>query len=159
MRAYYLASALGAWRADRTRLTISARQRSAEEAITFSIATLKPTQIGSGPPWTSRQEPNWLDPANVSKLLHELGCANESGFQAAISLGTTVHQDLITYRNFAAHRNRKSAEKVRSLAVRHRIPSHFDPIELPLQLLPQRSYTLLASWLYDLTTVISFVPR
>lgn len=157
LRRYYIASALAGWTSSNQRLSAATHFISEHDAITFAVHTIKPHLTGSGP-WTSRDEPNWLDPGNVSTLLHALGCANEAQFHAAISLGGTAHQDLLTYRNFLAHRNRATALKVRSLARKYRINGLIEPVEIPLQLPIRKSYSLLLWWLYDLQTMVSLMP-
>jgi len=157
LRRYYVVSATGGWTRAAVRLPSGRRFNSEAEAITFAVHTFRPSLTGGGP-WTSRDEPNWLNPGTVSLLLNHLRCANETDFHAAISLGGTAHQDLLTYRNFVAHRNRASATKVRTLARSNRLPSLLDPIELPLQPLRRRPYSLLVAWLFDLHTIVSLVP-
>ena len=129
-----------------------------KRSLTRSIRS-GPGSKGSGPPWSSRDEPNWLEAGTVSRLLNVLGCQNEATFNAAVSLGGSVHQDLITYRNYIAHHNRGTALKVRALARARRASPMLDPLELPLQLSHRKPYCLLVEWLSDIHTMMALVPE
>ena len=167
LRRYYLASATGALLTSGSSASATPF-RTETDAVTYAIQQLRPRVAarGTGPPWTHRDEPDWLDPGNVSDLLNRLGCLNAAGFMGAVSLGSAVHQDLLTYRNFVGHRNAETAGKVRRLVAANRLRNTIspianvnDPLELPLQLVPQRPYSLLYLWLTDLRTMVSLVPE
>jgi hypothetical protein len=165
LRRYYLASATGGWCVAGTQVIPSPFSNEVD-AITYAVTQLRPNSAQFGPPWTHREEPNWLDPGTVSTLLNRLGCSNEAGFHAAISIGSSVHQDLLTYRNFVGHRNRETALKLRNLIgayqrtnLTRRAPPVTDPLEMPLQLVSRKPYSLLTLWLTDLYTMVSLVPE
>jgi len=159
LRRYYILSATGA--RDRGGVRISSNQdlKSEEEAITFAVNILRPRRASAGPPWVARDEPDWLDPGNVSRLLNSLSCSNSAGFNAAVSLGTSARQDLLSYRNFVAHRNRLTALKVRAVAARSSVYQDLDPVDLPLQRTRRSANTLLVDWIGELETMISLSPE
>lgn len=158
MRSYWLAASIHRWRRDGTQVKISASIRSFEDAITFAVHTTKPRLRVSTGPWKKRDEPDWLDPATVSTLLRAAGADIEGGFHAAISLGSTARQDLSTYRNFVAHRNRDTALKVRNLCPDPSLKRSTSPLEIALLRGPGRPQPLVLDWIDDLRTMCSLLP-
>ncbi len=158
MRSYWLCAASPGWRQDGSRVRLSTPLGSHDRAMTFAVHRFRPSLRGQSGPWSPRDEPDWLDPATVSTLLHDSGADIEGGFQAAVSLGGTARQDLLTYRNFVAHRNRATALKVRRLCPDLTRAGSIDPLEIGLQHGRGRPQGLVLDWLDDLRTMCALLP-
>jgi hypothetical protein len=159
LRAYYLASATGAWLEDGSRVTGHGRTMRVERALTSAVRTIDPSLSGHTGPWAHREEPNWLDPGIVLKLLIAHGLSNAGGFQNALAAGTGAHKRLLTFRNFVAHRGRRTALAVREMTRQLGIRANVDPIELPFHRAPRRPVPLFTDWLVELRAVIQLSPN
>lgn len=129
-----------------------------DDAITFAIHSNRPRLQSKRGPWTHRDEPDWHDPASVSKALNAAGCSNAAGFYAAVSLGTASRTEVLTVRNYVAHRGRNTALKVRTLCPDKAKMHTIDPMAVPLERGPGRPQPLLFDWIDDLSTMVSLVP-
>jgi hypothetical protein len=159
MRSYYLASATGAWLADGTRVTGPGVQGDQGRALTASVLAVNRGLRRRGGPWRQRNEPNWMDPAIINRLMTANGLSNARGFTNALGIGTGANFRLITFRNFVAHRGRESAVKVRRMIRQVGIRSSSDPLELPFHRIPGRPVTAITDWLIELHSIVESVPN
>jgi hypothetical protein len=159
LRTYYLASATGAWLGDGSRVTGHGRTMRVDRALTSAVHTIDPSLSARTGPWTHRDEPNWLDPGIVLKLLIAHGLSNAAGFRNALGAGTGAHQRLLTFRNFVAHRGRRSALAVRDMTRKLGVRANSDPIELPFYRAPRRPVPLFTEWLVELRAIIQLSPN
>ena len=159
LRTYFLASATGAWLADGTRITGHGRTMRVEHAVTTAVHAIDPSLKGHTGPWTQSQEPNWLDPGIVLRLLNSHGLSNATGFSNALAAGTRANEALLTYRNFVAHRGRGSALKVRTMMKKVGVGATGDPIELPFYRARNRPVTVFSDWVIELRSIIQLSPN
>lgn len=159
LRTYYLASATGAWMKDGSRVSGAGRTARVEAALTDAVHFVNPKLATRSGPWAHSEEPNWLDPAIVGRLLaaHEL--SNATGFNLALGAGTRANERLLTFRNFVAHRDRRTALKVRDLARHSGIRASGDPMELPFHRLPKRPVSAFTDWIAELRAIIELCPN
>lgn len=158
LRAYFVCAVNGGRLRGGQRTTTTIVCPNFEDALTFAVHEMRPNHIGRSGPWTHREEPDWSDPGLVASLLVAAGCSIAGDFTTAVSVGSSARQDLATYRNFIAHRNRETALKVRRLGAENGLNDLIPPIDIPLQAARQRPQTLLVDWLDDLWTIVTFLP-
>lgn len=150
MRAYYVASATGAWLVSGQRVTTSVRLRTQHDAISFARSTLK-SRRGWG-------EPAWHDSLLVSRVMHGAGCSNASGFDSARSINTKVIEHLTTARNYFAHRGETSAVKLRALGRFYGVPARREPAEMLMHHAIRRPQSLLLDWIDEIESVVLLMP-
>ncbi len=158
MRAYFLASATRAWLADGSRVSGPGTVKRVEAAVTSAVHYFQPHLTAQQGPWSYADEPNWLDPAIVSRLLHGLGLSNAQGFTNALGAGTRANERLSTFRNFVAHRDRGTALKVRRLIESLGIAATGDPMELPFHPIPHRPVSAFSAWVVELRSITQLCP-
>lgn len=158
MRSYYLASATRCWMAHGLPVTGSSACRRCDDALGSAIVHFKPHLAGGSPPWSYRDEPNWIDPSTVAALLDHFNFSNASDFRSALSAGQGLHERLFRYRNFVAHRNRRTALNVRKLAAESNVGSSLDPLEIPFQRRIGGSQPLICDWIDDMWAIAALLP-
>ena len=82
-----------------------------------------------------------------------------SGFLAAMGPAKGSNERLQTFRNFVAHRGRKSALKVRDLARQAGLLVSGDPLELLFHRAPKRPVSVFTEWIIELRSVVELLPR
>lgn len=127
------------------------------QALLFAIQRLKPNvsaRAAAGAKIDARYEPNWHSKDTIIQLSSTLALSNDSSVVAAFSYPTRFFDDAPVVRNFFAHRNMGTADKVRRLA---RQPPYLLTAETAhdfvRSLLPGRPQTVVAEWLEDLRLV------
>jgi len=103
---------------------------------------------------THREEPNWLDPAILQKLLKQVGASNEATVDAALSLQTRVFRDLPSVRNFFGHRGKDTALKAAAVGRNYGKPGSMHPTDLCLAYAPGRPQSILLDWSADIRTIM-----
>lgn len=85
-----------------------------DEALTYAIRANrgKSFRKGSTGPWKWRDEPQWWDPSALIRSLDCIGASNLQTVTAALNANPDVFQHLHTFRNFYAHRNRDTRERL-----------------------------------------------
>jgi hypothetical protein len=105
------------------------------------------------PPRGRREEPTWDQPSTLLKTFHALRISNLSQVQAALSHPTNVFDYLPAVRNFFAHRNDETMNRVRDLARRLGVNPSQKACEIVCCALRGRPQNILADWLDDLRIV------
>ncbi len=159
LRTYYLASATGAWLENGNRVTGPNTSGSVAEVLTRAVHHQRPSLTTKSGPWKPWQEPNWVDPNTVNTLLHVEQLSNAQGFLAAMGPAKGSNERLQTFRNFVAHRGRKSALKVRDLARQAGLLVSGDPLELLFHRAPKRPVSVFTEWIIELRSVVELLPR
>jgi len=158
IRAYYLSALLGAKRCGLGRIGVShiiANENAAiGQAVLFWRPSATPRPDGS---WERRDEPTWHDPASVLPICLARGFSNIADLQAAVSTGTRVFRDLPVFRNYYAHRNRRTRKAAVDLAPIYGIASTTRPSEILLARPLGRSQPLILDWLDDLRFTIEYI--
>lgn len=101
-----------------------------------------------------RDEPTWHEKATILKLSASLKLSNDARIINAFSYPTSFFRDAVTVRNFYAHRNRDTADKVKGLAMRQYggvVVS--SATELVASQLPGRAEPLASEWLRDVRSI------
>jgi hypothetical protein len=155
-RSYYLSCAFGAKlrSGQKVRLSISGLQVSGS-AIRAAIAS-SGRRIPTGR-IRRRDEPSWHDVQFLLQLFVFIGSSHLSQIQRALSYPTDVFTFLPTVRNFFAHRNEDTAEKVRNASQRFGIYGPSKACDIVCSWRPTRPQNVLGDWLDDMRTVISFM--
>jgi hypothetical protein len=104
-----------------------------------------------------RDEPSWHDVQFLLNLFIQVGASQLPQIQTALSYPTDVFLFLPTIRNFFAHRNQDTAEKVRNAAPRFGILGPSKPSDIVCSWGPNRPQNILGDWLDDMRAVISFM--
>ena len=149
-----MASATGARLENGNRVTGPCVSRDSAEALTRGVHIIKPEFQASQGPWAHYQEPNWVDPIVVHRLLQAQQLSNAQGFLTALGAGTGANENLLTFRNFVAHRGRATALKVRKLVRSAGLMSAADPIELPFYRAPKRPISIFTTWIVELRSIV-----
>ena len=85
--------------------------------------------------------------------------SNAQGFLTALGAGTGANENLLTFRNFVAHRGRATALKVRKLVRSAGLMSAADPIELPFYRAPKRPISIFTTWIVELRSIVELLPK
>lgn len=163
VREYYLSCAC--FRAKTTRGASAAPAAAAtfasdRDAILYSIQTLKPPAVfaraQAATAISPRDEPTWHDPSTLVRLDALLNFGSSPQIATGLSYPTTFFRDGPPVRNFFAHRNKDSHDKVGRIVASPPYSSTMASAHLFLaSVLPGRSQPLVEEWLDDLR-LISF---
>ena len=159
LRTYYLASATGARLENGDRVTGPSISRDIAKALTRSVHVISPALHARQGPWAHHQEPNWLDPIIVHRLMQAEQLSNAQGFFTALGAGTGANQHLLTFRNFVAHRGRVTALKVRNRVRSSGLMCAADPIELPFYRAPKRPISIFTTWIVEMRSIVELLPK
>lgn len=131
LRAYYLSCTINCKTITGTKITNTIGPSSFNDAIGSSIRCLSinkhPNALGL---WNRRDEPKWHDIGSFLKICQNLGVSNINDIRSALSTGSKVYTDLLTIRNFYAHRNKDSEQKVMNIAPHYSISATFRPTKI-----------------------------
>jgi hypothetical protein len=99
------------------------------------------------------REPTWHDPTTLSQLSRQLALSIDAQVQGALSLPTRVFQHLPTVRNFYAHRNEDTSERLARVARALGLRPRSRATELMLSFAPARPQNVLADWIDEVRVV------
>lgn len=126
-------------------------------ALESAIILLKPhltAKVTSGAVIEPRDEPTWHETATIVRLGAAMAFQNLAQITSAFSYSTTFFRDCPPIRNFFAHRNKHTADKVANLV---RSAPYYSTYTVAFEflgsLLPGRPQTVLSDWLDDLRLV------
>jgi hypothetical protein len=166
-RSFIVSSALGARTRNNGNVTsMFNRRSSANDVIIQATFTESPWLGRRGRPTQidRRQEPAWHDPAVIMRLSSALLLSNDSTITQALSLGATFARDLPPIRNYFAHKNEDSAERVRRIGRQYGISAYAGsslrkktPALVITSSAPGRPQSILADWLDELETTASLI--
>ena len=159
MRSYCLSSLAGAYTATGRRITNTQSIQGFDSAITFSITTSRPSLRHRGPPWRPTDEPKWHDPKVVVKVLYDAGCSNALGVRNVLSPLPTAITHWTRARNFLAHRNARTAAKVRNLGINYRLGLPRDPLTVLSALNVTGGKMIVEEWFKEVGEIISDLPN
>jgi len=100
--------------------------------------------------WNRRDEPTWHDDAAFLRVCTAIGLSNTTDIQAAFSSGSRVFKDLVTIRNFFAHRNRQTLAAAMTVGTTNSVIGAARPIDVLTCPRAGRAISLLEDWLSDL---------
>lgn len=143
-RSLFLSSVFCAKRAGGGKVKCSTVLPSVKDAISFSVATIKPRGT----------EPNWGDPFILLRLLGAIGASNFADVKAALSYPTNVFRDLPTMRNFFAHRDEGTARKTARVARAAGVNVQLRPSEILCSRSPGRPQNVITDWIDDVRNII-----
>jgi hypothetical protein len=154
VRAYYLSCVVTRALTDSgVRITTNVALPTVDDAIDFAVKQIYPA-TNRQPPWSRRDEPRWYVPGHIIKIMTSAQASNRAHIIAAFGYQTAVFANLPTARNFFAHRNADTAEKVSAIAGHYTLSARLRPSDLLCSRLPGRPQALLSDWLDDLREVI-----
>lgn len=133
-------------------------QSSITDELTAVVSALRSLNPGYQLPRSGRvdprQEPDWKRKDVLLRLFNNLSFSNATSVASALSYPTTFFDQLPSLRNFFAHRDRRTAGKVRSLAYRnYGLARVRHPVDFVNDVLPNRSDSLLREWIADIQTI------
>jgi hypothetical protein len=166
-RSFYLSCVFRARRASGTRVTLGKEThiRRPEQAIAFAVLTIRGTGYVKGRKgaWRWSDEPKWYDPAVITRISPRLALSNHSQIQKAFGVPTAAFSEMPVLRNFYAHRNEDTANRVRGLIAASYAGYGFshrtNPSELLCARLPGRPQNLLADHISDIRSVVALLPN
>jgi len=147
----------------------AARTKSGARIVISNLSVQTPgdlllvaTRVAKGPyaapPTTRRDEPAWHDISILSRTCNQIQPSNLAEVQAALGIQTRVFADLPPFRNFYAHRNQESAERVLRLAqTNYLITRVSTPTMALLSTYGQRPQPLILDWIDDISVVVDFL--
>jgi hypothetical protein len=153
VRAYYLSLLLSPYDSSGRRIKIAnAALRNEYDAITALILHLR-LRNKTKPAWSRIEEPRWHKPSTLTSGCQLLGSPTLQKVIAAVSIGSSVFDDLPRFRNFYAHRNEETARDAVALRVNYGIGLVSHPSSILLSYVPGRPQTIVEDWLDDLKNV------
>jgi hypothetical protein len=107
-----------------------------------------------GRPIQPRDEPDWKSPGIMKRLAGKLAFSNRAKIDNAFGVRTTAFSHFFMVRNFYAHKDEVTANKIKRLAkTEYLIPRLGHPTSLVSTILPSQTDTLMAQWLADIREV------
>ncbi|RWA99916.1 hypothetical protein [Mesorhizobium sp.] len=152
MREFIISSLRGARTATGARVTVTGNFGSADAVGAYVLSIVQAVsfqRLGSPHSVNRRQEAKIRDPRQVEQVLVACNASNVTSVRNALSLNTSLFSDVATVRNFYAHRNGDTWEKVRRQARNRGILTIKHPDELMSYHLPGRPVSLIEDWLDD----------
>lgn len=153
-RAYFLSCALRAKGPGGRVAHAQPSIRTPEDAITFAVHIATPRLRSNPGPFTRYNEPPWHDAALFRQIMAALSPSILPRVDAALSQPVRVLPDVVTFRNFFAHRNEETATKVRSLARNYRLPTNRHPVETLISYPPGRPDPLLVDFASEIRLLV-----
>lgn len=83
--------------------------------------------------WDTRDEPTWHDSNTLIRLSTAFAFSNDEDIQTAFTFGFTAHKNLVTFRNYYAHKNQGTKKKAQAIANQYLIPQHLHPTAVLLE--------------------------
>ena len=161
-RSLIVSSALGATTRSTGRVASLYGRRSTVDYVIVQAALAENPRLGvSGLPARidRRLEPVWHEPAVIIRLATALQLSNGSTITQALSVGATFMRDLPPVRNYFAHKNQDTAERVRRIGRQYGVSAYAGgsgrmkkPGDVIMSSAPGRPQSLLADWLDELDT-------
>lgn len=151
-RAFYVSSAMRAYTASGTRVTITAGGlKTPADAILLATKHLKKSFKGSKV--ARREEPAWYRVNNLLTVLQLVGASNTNVAIAAFGYSTKVFDCLPTLRNFFAHRNGDTCSMCSTIAPTIPVPPARRPADILLYRDLAKPMNVLSEWITDMTNV------
>ena len=166
-RNFIISSALGAATRNNGRVTSSVNRQSTVQDVVIDAAIVirpwlgragRPTQINP------REEPTWHDPAVLVRLCTSLHLSNLNTVSQALALNATFTRDLPTVRNYFAHKNADTAEKVRRIGRQYGISPYAGNSlrkKTPIAVISSpgigRPQSILRDWLDEIETIANLL--
>jgi len=129
-----------------------------EQAIIALARNMGNKQAGKYGKLRRRDEPTWHQPSCLLRGCKDLGTSHLVKVQSAFSTGSSVFRELPTYRNFYAHRNEDTAQKVlRSGLSSYGIGGKAHPYEVLSARAAGRPQSLILDFIDDTRLAIEFL--
>jgi hypothetical protein len=152
LREFIISSLRGARTASGQRITVSGSFGGADAVAAYVMSVVENVKFGHlGYPAVidRHREVKIRDPRLVERVLSNCHASNTISVQNALSLNTSLFSDIATVRNFYAHRNEDTWQKVRRQARNKGLLSIRHTDDLLAYQLPGRPVTLIEDWLDD----------
>jgi len=134
-RAYFICCLLGAKSASSGSIVSnqSGLVKTPNDAIGKAIALFTPNRTPRpNGMWDTRHEPSWHDSNTLLRLSAAYVFSNDADIQSAFTFGFTAHKNLVTFRNYYAHKNQGTRNKAQAIANQYLIPQHLHPTAILL---------------------------
>ena len=156
-RAYALSSARRPARLSGGVISLGAAHvRSEQDVVVAAMQRFRPRVYVRGN-WSRRDEPAWHDPNTLLGTMQVVGASNLNDIRAALSLGSSVFDDLPIFRNFYAHRTEHTAIKARGIAYRYGIPRLDHPTDILCCTPPRASQSIMGEWIDDIWVTVQML--
>lgn len=154
---YYISCTLGTKSISGAHIAAPGRLADANAAIGIAVRYYKPSaRLQISGEWQGRDEPAWHVPSVVIDVFGAASIPTQNHVKSSFSLGFTVFDDLPTFRNYFAHKNRET----RALAMR-KAPRYLIVANKPSEVLAAapvgRTDSLLETWIHELRTTLDML--
>ena len=154
VRSYYLSWFIPAKTITGKQITSVQKFTSFVDAIVFAIRRLRRPSYRGTP--ARRDEPPWHEPRTLLTLAADLRVSNLGQIQAAFSINASFVENLPTVRNFYAHRNQETFQRVQRRGTLLGL-GLLRPCELLSTPLPRRPQNILTDWLDEIRITIELL--
>jgi hypothetical protein len=161
VRSLYVSSALGALRGNNKTVTCARTFHSTTDAFAYAAAWrfLRRGRGGAPPRYRRENEPAWHRLNNIRNLASDLHLSNEAAILLALSRAGGSVDDLISLRNYFAHRNGETKALAVGVLYKYAI-TPAESIEVSIcQLVPTLPVYLIELLLADLRDTIDLMAR
>lgn len=161
---YYISCALGAKSGKNGYFHSAFAIQDENTAIGLSIvASHTPSRLRNLNPntqgvWPKKDEPKWYVSSDYMKLFQNSDITNYNIVDSAFSFGFKVFNDLPTFRNYYAHRNRQTSRSASMIASKYQISTTRKPTDILLTPI-SNNQCLLSTWIREIVFVIKFLCR
>lgn len=156
-RHYYLSTALRArHHGSRVALTVMPFP-TADAALTHAVHVERPSLVAKSAPWSPRDEPVWHDATVFTRLIGGLGASNVASVQAGVSYQPSSVRDVVTFRNFFAHKSRIATQKAKARARPYAISPSLRPTEILVTNARNRPQPLVRDLIDDLVGAVQLM--
>jgi hypothetical protein len=162
-RSVFLSTALRAKDSTGARVMLrpGPQPRTLDDALTIAIRRLRPDLDDRAAPWEPRHEPDWVNPHNLRHALVAIGASNLARVSSGLRVCGHSPQDVQLFRNFFAHRGKRSAGRVRPVLAGYLIPPTTRPAVAVLRpathLGAARPQPLLLDWIDDIRNAVGLM--
>lgn len=129
-----------------------------EAAMRFSVSVAYPQRQRKkklGP----LDEPRWHLPSVLLSLASSAGLSNHAQIVTALAVPGRAFDDLPRARNFFAHRSRRTASALTSVAAKYHLGAHVRPGELPCNAYLNMPYSIAYAWVTQLKATMGLLPQ
>ena len=130
--------------------------RSERDVVVAAMQRFRPRVYNRGN-WSRREEPAWHDPNTLLGTMEDVRASNLDEIRAALSLGSSVFDDLPVFRNFYAHRTETTAIKARVIAYRYGIPRLDHPTDILCCTPPRAAQSVMVEWIDDIWVTVQML--
>jgi hypothetical protein len=149
VRSFYLSCVFRAQRERRGRVAVGIPGIvTADQAIEFAVLKVAKGKQKARYSWSD--EPAWHKRETIAKLSTLLALSNDAEIQVAVNVGTKAFVDIVTCRNFFAHRGKATMAQARSTLAGYGQSLRDHPSNAVCGTNPGRTQNIMTDWLSDI---------